>query len=821
VSALGVDHTPPLGQTLLRGIPFDLGTDQGRCLVVLGGSAQIEPLVVHVDRKARSVLFAHRQIDSEVLEGGPIGEAIADYEFHFGDGSTLRTVVRERFEIGVPGQLPALALSDVRHALPPRYVGEFARAGGRQAEVTIPRPTTYFLWAWINPRPDDVLRDLYVVPRGPRFAIAGITLGHVGEDPLVLGSPRLVKVELTDTSRAERDFDLAVEVDRGVAGFPYALPRHSGGAFIGDAMAGFGEAANRTSSPAYVEIAAIPSATVGVVQGGETLARVSWRELNQRDTVATGPVRLTVIDSGRNWVRTRILDDQTGRSIPCRVHFRTVEGVPFQPYGHHAHVNGNLSSWHVDVGGDVRLGQITYAYVDGVCEGWLPRGQVVVDVARGYEYAPLRSEFTIAPGQRDLTIRLRRLRDMNAERWFSGDTHVHFLSTQGAELEAQGEDLNVVNLLLSQWGHLFTNVEDFVGRPVVTSDGRTIVYASQENRQHFLGHLGLLGLKKPVMPWCSDGATEAELGGTLETTLASWADECHAQGGTVVLAHLPRPNGEPASLIATGRADAVEMIDFRTYAHREYYRYLNSGYRLPLVGGTDRMSNDVPVGLYRTYVRVPPEEAFDYESWCRNLRLGRTFVSAGPLLSLTVDGHDIGDMLQLPAKGGEVEIEARAESIFPMHSLQIIERGRVVASTDEPRGAHKLRTHLHLRVTGHTWVAARAGGPGYEQPTPHHDERKRGIFAHTSPVYVACGADWTMFEPATGQYMLTLIDMSLAYLRGMTTHFPAEGVTHRHPDPDHQAHLERPFLEAAAVMRRRMDATSRDGRRSHSEDRKP
>ena len=36
------------------------------------------------------------------------------------------------------------------------------------------------------------------------------------------------------------------------------------------------------------------------------------------------------------------------------------------------------------------------------------------------------------------------------------------------------------------------------------------------------------------------------------------------------------------------------------------YQYLNYGYRLPLVGGTDKMSGDVPVGLYRTYARLPP-----------------------------------------------------------------------------------------------------------------------------------------------------------------------------------------------------------------------
>ena len=152
---------------------------------------------------------------------------------------------------------------------------------------------------------------------------------------------------------------------------------------------------------------------------------------------------------------------------------------------------------------------------------------------------------------------------MNAQRWFSGDSHVHFLGAQGAHREAQGEDLNVVNLLQSQWGHLFTNTEDALGL-TTTNRGQTIVYCSQENRQHMLGHLTLWGLKEPVMPWCTDGPDEAELGGALEETMAYWADACHAQGGTVIIPHLPNPNCEPAVLIATDRADAVEMI-----VHRE------------------------------------------------------------------------------------------------------------------------------------------------------------------------------------------------------------------------------------------------------------
>ncbi len=89
---------------------------------------------------------------------------------------------------------------------------------------------------------------------------------------------------------------------------------------------------------------------------------------------------------------------------------------------------------------------------------------------------------------------------------------MHFLSAQGALTEQQGEDLNVVNLLQSQWGSLFTNTEDFTGRPFSTPDGRYVTFVSQENRQHVLGHLTLWGLREPVMPWCTDGPSESEVG---------------------------------------------------------------------------------------------------------------------------------------------------------------------------------------------------------------------------------------------------------------------------------------------------------------------
>jgi hypothetical protein len=427
-----------------------------------------------------------------------------------------------------------------------------------------------------------------------------------------------------------------------------------------------------------------------------------------------------------------------------------------------------------------------------------------VDVARGYEYEPLREWVEIETGQRRLDLRIRRWIKMSEQGYYSGDSHVHFVSTQGGHTEAAAEDLNVVNLLLSQWGHYYSNTEEFTGRPSVSPDGRTIVYASQENRQHILGHLTLLGLKSPVMPWGSGGPEESELGGGLDITMSHWADQCHAQGGTVILPHLPTPNAEPAAMIATGRADAVEFLEHQSYEHLEYYRYLNGGYRLPLVGGTDKMSSATPVGLYRTYVHIPPDEPFSYENWCKGLREGRTFMSGGALLWFEVEGQPIGSTLQVKG-GGTVEVEAIARSIFPLHTLQIVERGRVVAQVDEAEGARELRLHTQLQIDRDTWLAARCAGPNYSA-TPHFDRRRRGVMAHTSPIFLTTGEEYALLDPDTAQYMLTLIEGSLAYIREASPQYPPEHVTHHHGRENHLQYLEKPFQEARAALHRRMHA---------------
>ena len=809
LGVLGAGATADIGPRRFRGLPFAIGDDPSRCFVSLDGDS--EGVTVRVGRSTSRIIFAHRLLTSDIDAGDPVGVHVADYVFSLENGQQWVVPIRERFEIGFvpadPSQgtsgVPFRAVTDGKHRLMPRKEGQWQEVGRRQTEYLQATARSYFLWSWTNPEPEVPVEAIQIVPNGPSFVVAGVTLSHLDEHPFARQGRREARITITDPVLASSPFDVEVDIDRGDSTYAFPLPKDPDDGFLTGYHQGFGERPNDDASPSYAEISAVPSATVSVKQNGETIAQLPWGEVEDKGHAETPRVRMELADRGRNWVTVTVVDDDTGRPVPCRVHFRSPEGIPYQPHGHHNQVNSNLDSWHIDVGGDVRMGQITYAYIDGRCEGWLPRGDVIVDVARGFEYEPLRTRVRIEPGQQRLELRIKRWIDMNARLWFSGDSHVHFLSTQGAHLESSGEDLNVVNLLQSQWGSLFTNTEDFTGRASVVQNGKNIVYVSQENRQHFMGHMILWGLKEPIMPWCSDGPSEAEIGGHMETTLAHWADEAHAQGAWVINPHFPNPNGEPAALVATGRLDGVEMLRQTRPNHMEYYRYLNCGYRLPLVGGTDKMSSDVPVGLYRTYAQLPNDQEFSYENWCRSVASGRTFLSGGPIIHLSVDGREVGDTLTISSPGS-VEVEAWSESILPVFSLEIVQDGRVVARTDSRSGARRLELREKIRVDGHTWIAARTGAFDYFDIVQHHDVWNRGVFAHTSPIYVACGGEWDMFDSATAQYMLTLIDGDLTYIRETAGVRPVGSVTHRHGEADHLAYLQRPFLEARDAILSRM-----------------
>jgi hypothetical protein len=175
------------------------------------------------------------------------------------------------------------------------------------------------------------------------------------------------------------------------------------------------------------------------------------------------------------------------------------------------------------------------------------------------------------------------------------------------------------------------------------------------------------------------------------------------------------------------------------------------------------------------------------------VRSGRTFLSGGPLVTLSVDGCQPGDTVALSGPG-TVSVHATVRSIFPLGSLEVVCNGEVVMKADAG-GRRQAEISGELRIDGNSWLACRAFGTDY-----HLDEWGRRVFAHTSPVYVACGGEWAMADPEGLRYIRTLVEGARDYVRHTAVRRSDQLTTHHHGEADHLAWLERPFAEALRAL---------------------
>ncbi|HJT76401.1 MAG TPA: CehA/McbA family metallohydrolase, partial [Gemmataceae bacterium] len=211
--------------------------------------------------------------------------------------------------------------------------------------------------------------------------------------------------------------------------------------------------------------------------------------------------------------------------------------------------------------------------------------------------------------------------------------------------------------------------------------------------------------------------------------------------------------------LISGKVDALETDLLPRYdLFDAWYRLLNCGYRVPLVGGSSRASNAGALGAVRTFARLAPGEELSYRAWIEAVRAGRVFVSNGPLLSLTVDGQGPGAVLDLPAEGGTVRVRAEVRSSVPVRRLEVVAGGSVVADTLSSRA--ELEIDLPVSVSG--WLAARChgdaevlGGVG-----PQH------ACAHTAPVYLQVAGCPLRPDPQAVASVVAELDRLLPWAEG-------------------------------------------------------
>jgi TolB protein len=409
---------------------------------------------------------------------------------------------------------------------------------------------------------------------------------------------------------------------------------------------------------------------------------------------------------------------------------------------------------HADLAFDRGVRASTYQYFDVDGSAWLivPAGTVTIDVTRGPEYRPAHRDVTLAAGASDsVRVSLVRLANLSQEGYWSGDLHVHmnyggtYRNTPAhLVLQARAEDLHVVENLVVNKEQRIPDIAYWQTGKDAASTKDYVLYHGQEFHTGFWDHTGILGLR--------DHYLLPDYAGDPNTALASAyppnaviADLVHAQGGLFGYVHpfdsRPDPFDTAASLsselpvdVALGRVDYLEVMGFSNhlFTSEVWYRLLNCGFRLPAGAGTDAFPNFAmlhgPVGLDRVYVHTGP--TLDHGQFLAGLKAGRTFVTNGPLVTLSVLGHEPGDELQLTGSG-RVPVRITLSSNVPVDHLELIMNGRVALTIPLAGDRTAADTTFSFPVERSGWLVARAWADGPREPV-----LDLYPFASTSPVYV-------------------------------------------------------------------------------------
>jgi hypothetical protein len=275
------------------------------------------------------------------------------------------------------------------------------------------------------------------------------------------------------------------------------------------------------------------------------------------------------------------------------------------------------------------------------------------------------------------------------------------------------------------------------------------------------GHVMFLDLPRLVEPVSYGGIFTPGSAASDAVPMQRAIRAARDQGATIIWCH-GRQGTEDVTNWVAGLLHAQNIFDGGNEGtvDQVFYPYLNAGLRVPFSTGTDWGCYD----FSRVYVPIqggPTSAAFR-----ENLAAGRSFITNGPLLEFEVDGHPIGDTLDLKTTQA-VRVRARALGRDDFGAIEIVLNGAVVARQSarhvEGHFAAELDQRIEIKEPG--WLALRV-----PVSMPYNDRTQytgaganlfgKALFAHTSPVYVHV-AGRNICQLAAVQQLLRELDAAI------------------------------------------------------------
>jgi hypothetical protein len=400
----------------------------------------------------------------------------------------------------------------------------------------------------------------------------------------------------------------------------------------------------------------------------------------------------------------------------------------------------------------------------GEFEKRLPPGRTKLRVTRGFETRAVERVVDLQSGAiTEIQVTLERTVDLRKRGWFAGDSHVHMIHGERTipvdfdyvALAAHAEDLQYLSLAQA-WQMQNPTPEALEAELSRRSTPEcALTWNLEAPKNYYKGDAGR------CLGHCWSVATRGRTAAGLDVIqllldASAWDYESdkpsyanfesqqliRAQGGAVCYSHPLRwwmgawggqggyPKQDrmrvsnmaaelPLDTLIGPTYDGLDVItgggefEANAKAFELWALLLNHGYRLAATGSSDtcfdRPGGAVP-GTPRTYTWLG--HGFSLREVARATATGRTFVTTGPLLLVSVGGKPPGTTFPANGQNRLLQIEAWASGADPtgLRQLEVLSNGKTVQTLLFDPPVSQCRTNLPIEALAGTWYCVRLFG---------------------------------------------------------------------------------------------------------------
>jgi hypothetical protein len=450
----------------------------------------------------------------------------------------------------------------------------------------------------------------------------------------------------------------------------------------------------------------------------------------------------------------------SGGPIPCKLTLVGVEGTPSPQFT------------RVDVGRPEGEGAIAafnrIMTLTGVGAAHVPFGTYDVTVSRGPEWDIQTRRVKIGAKGVSLAVRLAHV--VPTPEWVSGDFHVHAARSPDSRVPMEDRIYEFVaddvQLIVSTDHNVVSDYDPYIRE---LGAGRFITSAiGDELTTNGWGHFGAFPLPADLER-AGQGAVLVHgrrpddffrdvRGNAPDALINVHHPRIDAEIGYFDIAHFDARGDRAEKAGFSWDFDAVEVMNgyqdpVRRSVDRvidDWFSLLNHEHLVTATGNSDTHHLTFNIGGYpRNYVHVRDDrpEAVTPKQIAQSIKGHHAFFTTGPIVSLTVNGGIIGNLVPAPGGKAEAEISVRAAPWISVERVTLYLNGREVkrwpiAAASGERPVERFHEKFAVQTPTDGYVVVRVDG---DKPlTPVVGDGKTFTaypFALTNPVFLDVDGD--------------------------------------------------------------------------------